>query len=259
MIWNKKPKSRKETGTPSEEGVIEFMNVDGQNSLKPSKISLPKWYKDMPVTAQLFSSQEIPDLTIKRCIPVLDALTTGYYLVTTADYTFGHNKETDEYTFQGPQEFLEQKSISMHPTTQISTINLSPEYVNYAFKWSNSWLIKTPPGYSCLFTHPLDDVESPFKSLDAIVDTDNFFMPVLFPFLMKNNFEGVIPKGTPVIQIIPFKRTDWEMKINKEFTPDLMTNYQAERNLYESGRYDKEGQPIGGMYKRDYRVKKRYR
>jgi hypothetical protein len=258
MKWTKKIKKRTETITPSEQGIIEFMNVDKMMHLKPEKISLPKWYKDMPVTAKLFEAQEIPDLTIKRCIPVLDALTTGYHLVTTVDYRFGKNEETGEYTFEGPENFLQQKSISMHPTTQISTMNLSSEYINYAFKWSNSWLIKTPPGYSCLFTHPLNDVESPFKSLDAIVDTDNFFMPVLFPFLMKENFEGIIPAGTPVIQIIPFKRDDWEMKINDKFNEELEINYQAERNIYESGRYDQKGQPIGGMYKRDYRVKKRY-
>lgn len=259
MIWKNKAKKRTDTVSPSEEGVIEFMNVDMQASLRPEKITLPKWYKDMPVVTKLFSSQEIPDLTIKRCIPILDALTTGYYLVTTEDYVFSKNSETGEYMFQGPKEFMEQKAISMHPTTQIETIKLSPEYLDYAFKWSNSWLIKTPPGYSCLFTHPLSDAESPFTSLDAIVDTDNFFMPVLFPFLMKNNFEGTIPAGTPVIQIIPFKRTDWTMKINKDFNDDLGINYQAERKLYESGRYAKDGTPIGGMYKRDYRVKKKYR
>lgn len=258
MKWKNKVKKRTETGSGSEPGVIEFMNIDQMSTLRPEKITLPKWYKDMPVTAKLFSSQDIPDLTIKRCIPVLDALTTGYYLVTTVDYTFSKNKETGDYMFQGPQDIMQTKPISMHPTTQISTINLSPEYIDYAFKWSNSWMIKTPPGYSCLFVHPLSDAESPFKSLDAVVDTDTFFMPVLFPFLMKNNFEGTIPKGTPVIQIIPFKREDWEMKINKDFNPDLMTNYKAERDLYESGRYGKDGKPIGGMYKRDYRVKKKY-
>ena len=30
------------------------------------------------------------------------------------------------------------------------------------------------------------------------------------------------------------------------------------RQEYESGRYDKEGNPLGGMYKRDYRKKKKY-
>lgn len=258
MIWKNRSKKRIETSSPSKEGVIEFMNIDKTNSLRPEKIVLPKWYKDLPVTAKLFSSQNVPDLTIKRCTPVLDALTTGYYLVTTADYEFSYNEETGESSFSGPSNLMQEKAISMHPTTQISTIKLSPEYIDYAYKWSNSWLIKTPPGYSCLFTHPLDDLESPFRSLDAVVDTDNFFMPVLFPFLMKKNFQGTIPAGTPIIQIIPFKRDNWTMEINNNFNDDLMTNYQAERNLYESGRYAKDGTPIGGMYKRDYRVKKRY-
>jgi hypothetical protein len=258
-MWNKKVKKRTDTVSPSEEGIVEFINIDKQNHLVPQKISLPKWYKDTPVFAKLRDTDKKEDLTIKRCIPVLDALTTGYYLVTTVDYTFSYDKETNTSTFSGPEDVLSSKPITMHTTTQIPNLDLSPEYIEYAYKWSNSWLVKTPPGYSCMFVHPLDILDLPFKSLDAVVDTDNYFMPTLFPFLMKNNFEGTIPAGTPVIQIIPFKRTDWNMKINDKFSEELETNYEAERNLYESGRYDKDGNVLGGMYKRDYRVKKRYR
>ena len=30
------------------------------------------------------------------------------------------------------------------------------------------------------------------------------------PFFIKSNFEGVIPCGTPMFQIIPFKRENWK-------------------------------------------------
>jgi hypothetical protein len=30
------------------------------------------------------------------------------------------------------------------------------------------------------------------------------------------NFEGLIPKGTPIAQVIPFKREDWQMKIGSK-------------------------------------------
>jgi hypothetical protein len=30
------------------------------------------------------------------------------------------------------------------------------------------------------------------------------------------NFEGMIPKGTPIAQVIPFKREGWQMKIGSE-------------------------------------------
>jgi hypothetical protein len=30
------------------------------------------------------------------------------------------------------------------------------------------------------------------------------------------NFEGLIPKGTPIAQIVPFKRESWQMELGKE-------------------------------------------
>ena len=210
----------------------------------PSVEHLPKWYKDMPGIKQLGPGLQ-DDLTIKKCIPILDALTMGYYLVTKEEYSFSYDKELKESKFIGPAKIMNEEPISRHPITQINTVSLSPEYIEEAFKWKNSWLIKTPPGYSCLFTHPLDGIEAPFKTLDGVVDTDNFFMPVLFPFLMKNSFEGVIPAGTPVVQIIPFKRQEWKSVADKYdlYDPSMLNaltlvedNYK--KNTWESKKYE---------------------
>jgi hypothetical protein len=37
-----------------------------------------------------------------------------------------------------------------------------------------------------------------------------------YPFYIDHNFEGIIPLGTPMFQMIPFKRDDWKSTI-KEF------------------------------------------
>lgn len=268
MIWKTKIKKRTETRSASEPGIIEFINLDRitepamsglPDYIRPEKITLPNWYKDLPILDKLMDKAEFPDLTAKRCIPILDAMTTGYHLVTTVDYHFKYDKEKNEGAFSGMESVMQQKPISMHPTTQISTAKLSSEYIDYVYKWGNTWTIKTPPGYSCIFTNPLNSIESPFYSLDGVVDTDKYFQPILFPFLMKKDFEGIIPAGTPVIQIIPFKRDDWKMEINEKYSPELFETYVAEKKLYEAQRYGKTMQTVlGGMYKRDYRTKKKY-
>jgi len=74
---------------------------------------------------------------------------------------------------------------------------------------------------------------------------------------MKNNFEGLIPKGTPVIQVIPFKRDNWKSNIYDKVSPVFKTKKEDFRMDYESERYV-DGEASGGMYKRDYRKKKRY-
>jgi hypothetical protein len=32
------------------------------------------------------------------------------------------------------------------------------------------------------------------------------------PFILKSDFEGIIPAGTPIVQIIPFKLESWKRK-----------------------------------------------
>ena len=47
-------------------------------------------------------------------------------------------------------------------------------------------------------------------ALPGIVDTDRSPQPINFPFFIKKNFVGTIEVGTPVVQLIPFKRDDWK-------------------------------------------------
>jgi len=254
--WNKKKPT-----DPSSDKNIDFIFIDSnfEDSLlevKRGSDVIPEWYKKISATALLHKNDKKEDLTIKRCIPVLDAFTSGYYLVTTRDINFKYDKEKNESSFSGNQ--INKSHITMHPFVQIENIDLSPEFIKYAFKWGSSYLIKTPKGYSCLFTHPLNATGLPFYTLAGVVETDTYFQPVLFPFLMKNNFEGIIPKGTPVVQVIPFKRNNWKYNIINNVSKKFKHQKEIISKQYESERYDKNGNVTGGMYKKDYRKKKRY-
>jgi len=80
----------------------------------------------------------------------------------------------------------------------------------------NPWSIKTKLGYSTLFVQPFHR-ESVFTILPGIVDTDTYIAPINFPMVINDpKFEGLIPKGTPIVQIIPFKRDSFKMKIGNK-------------------------------------------
>jgi hypothetical protein len=52
-----------------------------------------------------------------------------------------------------------------------------------------------------------------FTILPGIVDTDEYYAPINFPMVINDPaFEGMIPKGTPIAQVIPFKREQWTMQ-----------------------------------------------
>lgn len=258
---NKKLKN-KNPELPSKDGLIEFIlmkDFDSEYSeleLKRSIDIVPSWYKDLPPYIKYKGSD---DLSLKKCIPFLDALNTGYYLVTKKDYSFSANLEREEYSFSSTNltNAQGQKTISSHPMEQVGNMPFSEEYIKYLFKWNNPYQIKTPENYGVLFTHPMNWHHLPFYTLSGLVDTDKFPIPVLFPFLMKNNFNGIIPAGTPVVQIIPIKKEDWKHIIYidtpKEYveqTKHIINDYMAKRIV--------DGKIIGGIYKKVYRNLKKY-
>jgi hypothetical protein len=74
------------------------------------------------------------------------------------------------------------------------------------------WSVKTPPGYSAIFTHPIHKDPVPFLAIGGLVDTDDFITDGHLSFLIQKDFVGVIKQGTPLVQVIPFLREDWEME-----------------------------------------------
>ena len=160
------------------------------------------------------NKEKIPDVvgettaTIKRCMPVFDAITAGYIITSPADVYVSIKDGVQHFSW--PSFGL----ISFHPIVQAPNHPLNKEHA-YP-KWMNPWGIETPKGYSTLFIQPLHR-ESVFTILPGIVDTDTYTSPVNFPFVVNDpNFEGLIPKGTPIAQVVPFKREGWQINIGSE-------------------------------------------
>jgi hypothetical protein len=86
------------------------------------------------------------------------------------------------------------------------------------YKIMNPWKIKTPKGYSCLFVPPLNNSDDRFSIIPGIVDTDTFPNEINFPIVINGDkypvLETLIKKGTPYVQVIPFKRDSWKMTIS---------------------------------------------
>jgi len=165
----------------------------------PSSRLVPDWFRKMkPVSDNKISS-------VKRCVPFVDALTSGYIIPLPVDVVY--SKERGFWSNAGFE------IVSHHNPSQTQGVVTPPEFNTKPYKWSNNFHIKTPKGYSCLFIHPLNREDLPFHSFSAIVDTDTHPVIINFPFLVRDNFEGTIPAGTPLIQIIPFKRDEWSMSV----------------------------------------------
>lgn len=193
---------------------IDFINL-GDIDLeklnpKPSFKFVPEWYKN--VESYIGGKKETDGnggtkATIKRCMPVFDAITSGYILVTPCDI-YVSNKNGEKY-----YEWSLDDSISFHPIGQFNNYPGTSGFVALP-KINNKWVIKTQPGTSCLFLPPMHR-ENIIEILPGVVDTDSYNNNITFPFKLKDNsFEGMIPCGTPYAQIFPFIRSDWNSTIS---------------------------------------------
>jgi hypothetical protein len=182
---------------------------------KPASAFIPDWYKELESyrnNKKAPNGDGVSAATIKRCMPVFDAITSGYIIVSAADVYVSQQLQEDG-TFVPYFEWVNLGLIEFHPIWQAPTHPNNNGHKEMYPKWTNPWGIKTPKGYSVLFTQPFHR-ESPFTILDGVVDTDSYYAPVNFPFVLNDiTFEGLIPAGTPIAQVIPFKRENWKMEL----------------------------------------------
>lgn len=176
---------------------------------QPSTKFIPHWFKSLPPQM----GDDPQSATVKRCVPFLDAFTTGFIIPLWADCRI--TATNDKINLQFPDGLALKESLSTHSYDQIKDHPLSRSpYGTIPLKWINPWGIETPKGYSCLFTSPLNHMETRFKILDGVVDTDTYYNQVNFPFLWTGgDGDFTLKKGTPLVQVIPFKRNSLTHKI----------------------------------------------
>jgi hypothetical protein len=177
----------------------------------PGVKAVPDWYKEMKtsyVDGKADSHEVGQTQTIKRCMPVLDAITTGYIIKTFTDLYISSNDGV--LTFQWALDVKE--NVTFHPGYQLVNYK-NLDLPQGAPKVRNPWGIKTPKGYSCLIISPLHRPACGITILEGIVDTDKYTNSVQFPFLVDEGFTGTVPAGTPIAQVIPFKRDSFRMEI----------------------------------------------
>lgn len=178
---------------PGDEGVIA--------PPVPAKAYTPDWFRRLPAVDEARVSTTDTGLTIKRCLPFLDAMTTGWIIPLAAtvrlDVRSGGSKVEAGWDF-------DRTMVSFHGAHQVRG---NPWGERAACKFHNYWTVVTPPGWSCLFVDPLNRPNGLFQVLAGVVDTDTYRAPVHFPFIPTGP-DGlhVIEKGSPLVQVIPFRR-----------------------------------------------------
>lgn len=193
---------------------VKNVNEEAMPYPQPASKFIPEWYRNMDTYIHQglgprmpYGDGHVSNLTVKRCIPFFDAMTSGYMVTLSSDVIFVDPKDFTHRVIWTVSNDI----VGTHGNGQIKDMPV-PEGYDEIFKWMFYFTIKTPPGYSCMFMHPNFMYDSPFITISGVVDTDKHPVPINFPFFLKEGFMGKIEKGTPICQIIPFKRESWKME-----------------------------------------------
>jgi hypothetical protein len=218
------------------------------DSPKPSKVYAPQWYKNQKLftnNSNDYIKSQRADGTYKLCTPLVDSLTAGYTFVTPCDIMVNNTSEK-EYTprLEWKVDFT---PVDTQKPSVLGNFPIPLGHHSTSFRWHMDWQVITPSGYSLWITHPSQRYDLPFTTVTGFVDTDKFPNRLFLPFFLKDNFEGLIPEGTPIAQIIPIKREVWESE-KSDYDPnsDYIHRNMMTLNLFRT-------------YKNKFWSKKEYR
>lgn len=185
---------------------------------EPAKMFLPSWYKDMepylrspenPMGNKIGVAHRVTNASAKKCIPMLDAMTSGYMVTLWSDVMVKMVNGAPEISWR-----VQKDVFTLHGN---SSERVTPPigYSNWVFKYLNWFKIRTPKGYSVQVLPPANHHPLPLHAIPAVIDSDKSMMSNEMPMWLAEGFEGVIEKGTPLAQIIPFKREDWKLDVTQ--------------------------------------------
>lgn len=223
-----------------------------------AKDYIPEWYSKLPSPKESYAFNEEVVKTISACVPVSDLLTSGYiirtnYEIRVAEKIINFTPKMNIVTAKPIGEVVTNKMKNvkseevqgLHPSHPVGIYSdklcpmRSQQKTNTSsyFKFDTEWSVKTPPGYSCLVMQPYYLFRNDVSIMPAIIDTDKFDKKIpVVGFLTGIAEEARFFCGDPLIQIIPFKRDEWQAEFTSDKPMDKtkMFLYNAYKKIFHT-------------------------
>ena len=178
---------------------------------------------------------------MKKCIPMQDAMDSGYMVQTFADVLLEQTENSFNITWRTDVDVFENHTIA-------TTLMDAPfGYHNLVVKYNFAMTVHTPKGYSLLVVPPMLHYNLPFQAIPAIIDTDDYSVNFALPVFVSKNHKGIIPKDTPLAQLIPVKRTNFSSFYNYHNLDKYVIEQEINHNKL-----------IKNNYAQNYNKKKNY-
>ena len=131
-------------------------------------------------------------------------------------------------------------------------------------KFKMDFLIETPKGTSCYYLDPFLFDNPYITTWQGIIDTDKFNQITTnnnLIFYPKVDTSFIIPKGTPLVQIVPFVRYPWKSKITYLTKKEIDERFDADLahgDLKEMNKRDIKKEVSEPFYAKNFKTRKEY-
>ncbi len=202
------------------------------NPVLPATEFMPDWWN------KLTKSYNVPDApprpTSKRCPGIFDFTRAGYILPMWTDLMFRWNgsNPSDPWDLLAPEIMNTlQDAINLHDYEQAHGAPFLDDGCKQLVKLNSPWYVDVPKGVSLFYISPFYHINNDFTVVPGIIDADMERLPNrelnVFIKLNKPDEPIKLTKGQPLMQIIPFKREDYQFSNNmpdddKDLEYDLM-------------------------------------
>lgn len=183
--------------------------------------------------------------TVKHCPPFIDAMQAGILFPLATDVVMEDGELSWDWNLPPhPESRMTRSPVGVHVPEQAAGMpGAGP--TTFVVKFTNFWTVTLPEGWSMLFTHPLNRLDLPFRTLSGMVSADQWTAGfVHFPAIWTDHgFEGVIDAGTPVAQAFPVPRESLDIGFGVMNETELGAHLDVQAKL----------QDIEGVYRKGYR------
>ncbi|MAS92893.1 MAG: hypothetical protein CMO55_06810 [Verrucomicrobiales bacterium] len=225
--------------------VIEFFVEHQHRSLlelappAPAGKFYPQWMRSMDSYYHNVTQFQAypPDLktrqnaTIKMCPGINDYLRTGYVIPLWCDFAITFRKD-GSFQWQSPNDEFQ---IQSHPREQYDKMP------NAGFptelKFVSPWYCRTSPGYSMRALPCYYHFDHLWSVLPGVVHSDQNHTTHINTLFEVEEGQIILPRGTPMMHIVPFRREKYELDIHvaSKEDVDLIDRYRAEGLRFISG------------------------
>jgi len=206
---------------------ISFVStVSGLSSIeeclpRPAINFMPEWWKKAPMVRSSFGLNGIEAGNFKNCPALKDYFAEGYIIPMWTDLILYYNSDTLEWAYRISDEKFK---ISTHSNDQyINSVShtMLGQNTYFIFKFESPWKIFTPDGYSTYQLPAFYHFNNDFSAAPGVRDTDKYHQLNLQILIHSDKKEIFIPRGTPIAQLIPFKRESLNLDVRDADYEDM--------------------------------------